>query len=278
MVCLSPKANANLFLDYLRITYHYKIFYTLISIQHYVHQWSTKDLDRYETDDARYAVSMLHSLGYVFDDKYLHNEAVNRSMIKLAKLNERYFYQLSLKAFHELTKYHWFDLTKIFNENIHKKVNDEKNFGLSVVHLTPTRFLIMPKEKTKGHRAMRHSSFHGMNDFCLVYLKPDPPNIYLHDNYQMIEYFKEIFLSGIELVGNRYHLFGASNSQLKDQSFWFIKALSLDEVHRKRQLLGQFDQIFNLGTYVARLGLWFSKTDPTYVSIYRKTDIYGLNF
>jgi hypothetical protein len=125
----------------------------------------------------------------------------------------------------------------------------------------------MPKEKTKGHRAIRYL---GKQDFCLVYLKPDPPNIYFNDNNQLLEYFQEIFQIGLEFSGNHYHLFGASNSQLKDHSFWFIKALSLEEIHQKRQLLGEFHQIKNLGTYVARLGLWFSKTDPTNVRINRK--------
>jgi hypothetical protein len=126
----------------------------------------------------------------------------------------------------------------------------------------------MPKEKTKGHRALRHSLFNGLNDFCLVYLKPDPPNIYFNDNPQILEYFQELFQTGLELNGYHYYLFGASNSQLKEHSFWFLKGLSLEDVHKKRELLGEFHRIKNLGTYVARLGLWFSKTDPTNVRIY----------
>jgi hypothetical protein len=125
----------------------------------------------------------------------------------------------------------------------------------------------MPKAKMKGHRAMRHGSFGDVDQFCLVYLKADPPNIYLNDNQEVLLYFQEIFESGIEFGGNHYHLFGSSNSQLKDHSFWFIKALILDDIHLKRQELGQLDQIKNLGTYVSRLGLWFSKADPTNVSL-----------
>ena len=150
--------------------------------------------------------------------------------------------------------------------------SDDRFFDVSVVHLTPTRLWIMPKERTKGHRAMRYASFEGVNDFCLVYLKPDPPNQYLNADQYTIAYFHEIFQSGIELAGHRYHLFGASNSQLKDHSFWFIKATSLDDIHHKRQQLGQLDQIRSLGTYVARLGLWFSKTDPTGVNNHQAVD------
>jgi hypothetical protein len=199
-------------------------------------------------------------------------------MIKLAEEDENNFYQLSLKAFYELKKCHWIDLIKIFQKNLSKIMNNDQLLHVAVVHLTPTRLLIMPKEKSKGHRAMRHVLFEGVKDFCLVYLKPDPPNIYFNDNQQIFEYFQEIFQTGLELNGNRYHLFGASNSQLKDHSFWFIKAISLEEIHHKRELLGQFNQIRNLGTYVARLGLWFSKTDPTNVRNNRKFRKKNWNF
>ncbi|CAF3878794.1 unnamed protein product [Rotaria sp. Silwood2] len=268
LICLSPKTDADLFLDCLQLNYNYKIFYTTILIQHSIYQWSINDLNWYQTDNARYAISMLHSLGYVFDDKYLHNDILQNCMIELAEQDENYFYQISLKTFYELKKCHWLNLIEIFNKNHIKIINENNILYISVIHITPTRFLIMPKEKTKGHRAIRHSVFQGINDFCLVYLKPDPPNIYFNDdNNHMIEYFKQIFQSGIDFAGNHYHLFGASNSQLKDHSFWFIKALSLNEIHQKRQLLGQFDKILNIGTYVARLGLWFSKTDPTDIKL-----------
>jgi hypothetical protein len=126
----------------------------------------------------------------------------------------------------------------------------------------------MPKEKTKGHRAMRLESFQGENNFCLVYLKADPPEIYLTNDIDALAYIKKIFQTGIEFAGNRYHLFGSSNSQLKDHSFWFIKASTLNDIDQKRLQLGQLDKIPNLGTYVARLGLWFSETSPTGVSKY----------
>ncbi|CAF3120665.1 unnamed protein product [Rotaria socialis] len=268
LICLSPKTNADLLLDYLQLNYHFQIFYTTIVIQHSIHEWSMHDMSWYQTDNTRYAISMLHSLGYAFDDKYLSNESLQSLMIALAEKDENNFYQLSLKAFYELRKCHWLNLIEIFNKNLVKTVDESNIFHVAVIHITPTRILIMPKEKTKGHRAMRHSLFQDVHDFCLVYLKPDPPNIYFNDdNNHMIGYFRELFLSGIDFGGNRYHLFGASNSQLKDHSFWFIKALSLNEIHQKRQLLGQFDDILNLGTYVARLGLWFSKTDPTDIKI-----------
>lgn len=267
LICISPKSAADSFLDELQINHQCKIFYTTITIQHHTHRWSNIHWDDYRTDYNRYAVAMLHSLGHVFDDKYLMNSTIRTRMIELAEHDHKLFYQLCLEACSELRKCHWRDLTTIFDQQSVKIIHNDQSIYVSVIHLTPSRCLIMEKEKTKGHRAMRHRSFDGVEDFCLVYLKPDPPNIYLNENSQLLEYFREIFQIGLDLYGNRYHLFGSSNSQLKEHSFWFIKAFSLEDIHQKRQILGKFDQIRNLGTYVARLGLWFSKTDPSDVSL-----------
>jgi hypothetical protein len=124
----------------------------------------------------------------------------------------------------------------------------------------------MPLELTQGHRALRHKAFNGIDDFCLVYLKPDSSAKYV----SKCDRYKEVLESGIEICNYRYHLFGLSNSQLREHSYWFIRATSLEEIHQKRQLLGDFSEIYNIGKYVARLGLWFSKSDPTNVSYFNK--------
>ena len=120
--------------------------------------------------------------------------------------------------------------------------------------------------KAKGHRAMRHKLLQGENNFCLVNLLPDPSEIYLTNDSNALAYFQKIFESGIQFGNTCYHLFGSSNSQLKEHSFWFIKAATLDEIDQKRLQLGHLESITNLGTYVARLGLWFSASLPTDVS------------
>ena len=146
--------------------------------------------------------------------------------------------------------------------------------------MTPTRLCIVPKREAEGHRAMRHPSFRGAKNFCLVVLKPDPTEKYLTNNFNALKYFRGIFEGGIEIGGKRFHLFGSSssqlrkrfylfgesNSQLTGHSFWFIQAATLEEIGEKRALLGRLDRIDNLGTYAARLGLWFSTCSPTGVS------------
>jgi hypothetical protein len=125
----------------------------------------------------------------------------------------------------------------------------------------------MPKEKRRPCRAFCHPAFNGIDDFCLVYLKPDPPAQYLNDHRDIIDYFRMRIRNGISLAGQQYHLMGASNSQMKEHSYWFVHETSLDAVQQKRAQLGRFDQIRNLGTYVARVGLWFTQTDCTEVSL-----------
>ncbi|CAF1034878.1 unnamed protein product [Rotaria sordida] len=71
----------------------------------------------------------------------------------------------------------------------------------------------------------------------------------------------------MEICNHRYYFFGVSNSQLREHSYWFIRAISLEEAHQKRQNLGDFSEITNIGKYVARLGLWFSKSDPSGIKL-----------
>ncbi len=66
--------------------------------------------------DGLYGMSMLHSLGYLFDDKYLMNKSLQSAMLELAENDGKRFYQLALKACDELKKCHWLDLITIFNQ------------------------------------------------------------------------------------------------------------------------------------------------------------------
>jgi hypothetical protein len=89
--------------------------------------WDKIEFNWYPTNDALYAMSMLHSLGYLFDDKYLMNQTLQNTMVDLSEEDENRFYQLAVRAFYELKKCHWFDLTTIFNrkqfDQIRKLVN-----------------------------------------------------------------------------------------------------------------------------------------------------------
>ena len=139
---------------------------------------------------------------------------------------------------------------------------EQKNddiYEVNVVHVTPSGTKVMPRERTQGHRVLRHRIFSDIDEFCLVYFKPDTPNGYINKCPK----FEAVLKSGIHICNRRYLLFGVSNSQLREQSYWFVRADSLKEIEEKRQKLGDFSEITNVGKYVARLGLMFSRTIPT---------------
>lgn len=228
--------------------------------------WSNSILNEFPTYYSQYAIELLHSLGSIFDTNYLANENLRNLMIDLAKRDDKCFYQLALHAYKQLQINNSFDLMTVFNNenfNSTKVVLQENsvNYYVATVHVTSHSTRIMPLEETQGHRALRHQAFNGDSDFCLVYLKPEPPAKYVNKCIR----FNNIFKNGLEICNSRYLLFGASNSQFREHSYWFIRATSLEEVHQKRQLLGDFSNIYNIGKYVARLGLWFSKSIPTKV-------------
>jgi len=273
LISMSSKEEANLFLDYLHQKATFQIFYTMISMEINKSVWSNDDFQYYPKGDARYGIAMLHALGYLFDDKYLRHTTLQRRMIHYANTNPYVFYQLTIEAQEKLKKFHYFDLTHIFNENQwqsalqSKSQNKEKSISVAMLHLTPTRLIFLPKEVTQGHRAMRRHSNENSDDYCQLDLKPDPPNKYLNSDRDLLKYFHDIFRSGIAIAGESFHFFGLSNNQLKNHSFWFRKATSMDDIHRLRNELGQLNRINNIGTYVSRLGLWFSKTDPTGIQL-----------
>ncbi|CAM4813503.1 unnamed protein product [Rotaria magnacalcarata] len=231
-------------------------------------------LSEFPTFNAQYAIELLHSLNSTFDSQCSTNENLRNIMLDLAKRDDNCFYETALRAYRQLQNDKSHDLTTIFNNkefndtyNFCKKErensNTTKSYKVANVHVTPTSTCIMPLEATGGHRALRHKDFNGVNDFCLVYLKPDSGAKYIKkcDRYQ------RVFQSGIEICNNCYHAFGASNSQLRESSYWFIRAKSREEAHEKRQKFGDFSRINNVGKYVARLGLWFSTTHSTGIEL-----------
>jgi hypothetical protein len=76
-------------------------------------------------------------------------------------------------------------------------------------------------------------------------------------------------LNGIELFGKKFKYMGASTGQMKEMAFWFIdlppKIKSITDAHN---LLGKFDDMTNIATYIARVGQYFSRTWPIGVSVY----------
>ncbi|CAF0940803.1 unnamed protein product [Rotaria sordida] len=201
--------------------------------------WSKSFINEYKTFYCQYTIELLHLLGSVIDNNYSTNENLRNMMIELAKRDDKCFYQLALYAYKRLQRNNSFYLTTAFNDeeftaiyDSHKK--DEENldktqsYDVATVHVTPTSTRIMPLEQIQGHRALRHKAFNDIIDFCLVYLKSDSPAKYINKCNR----FKNFLV--------------VSNSQLREHSYWFIRATSLEEAHQKRENLGDFSDITNI--------------------------------
>jgi hypothetical protein len=142
LIRISSKSDADQFVNYLRIKHNCQIFYTVLSIEHNPYkQWDKIELNWYPMNDAAYGISMLHSLGYLFDDKYLMNKSLQNTMVELADKDEKCFYQLALTAFHELQKCHWLDITTIFNQQQFDQIQIEVNKNIQIYFSILSLFL-----------------------------------------------------------------------------------------------------------------------------------------
>jgi hypothetical protein len=243
--------------------------------------WSAELIDQFPTFYSQYAIELLHSLGDRFDQRFVSDVRLRDTMIELAKQDECAFYKLALHVCQKLEESAAFDPATVFNKEdfnswkecqsentvINRHISNEPPVGRSLrttmdrylvacVHVTPTSTRIKPMEWTDGHRALRHEAFCGVENFCLVYLKPEASKKYL----RRCQNYEEALKSGIVICNARHHFLGVSNSQLRDHSYWFVRATSLQDIHEKRSRLGDFTGIRNVGKYVSRLGLWFTKS------------------
>jgi hypothetical protein len=108
----------------------------------------------------------------------------------------------------------------------------------------------------------------GAERFLLVHFR-DEDNERLQVPNRNIKYrLRHSMLNGIDLFGKKFKYIGASTGQMKEKAFWFIdlpsKIKSITDAHN---LLGKFDNIKNIATYIARVGQYFSRTWPIGVSI-----------
>ena len=89
--------------------------------------WDKIEFNWYATENAQYAISMLHSLGYLFEDKYLTNQNLQNVMIDFVEKDDQRFYQLATIAFRHLQDCHWLDLNTIFNQKQFDQTQIEVN-------------------------------------------------------------------------------------------------------------------------------------------------------
>ncbi|CAF0799843.1 unnamed protein product [Didymodactylos carnosus] len=275
---INDKRNLKELVDYFGYQQKFQIFYTTINIQLCPQITSKNDyfLPYEFSYDASYSIYMLNSLGYMFEDRYRISLELQHTMLTMAQECDKTFYHLSLEACEKLESNHSYNLLETFNKHIFLKLKEQINklenrkqdvYDIGMVVVTPMRVIFKKKVLSMGHRALREKELGGKTNFLLVYFKEEYRQ-YLDCDERTKSYYNKIFENGIELNGGRFYFFGSSNSQIQDMSYWFFRCANFDDIILARRILGNFDKIENLALYIARIGLYFTKTITTGIELF----------
>ncbi|CAF3947011.1 unnamed protein product [Rotaria sordida] len=228
------------------------------------------NLPRSASHKQHYALKMLYSMGYVFQDKYskqMHDQFV--------AFDKELFNNMCYYLKEKLEENHCYMLNRIFDEYntyLEKKRKKEQEYSvqklpysIGCISLTPLRIIYHRMESPIGNRALRMRQFGGEDMFLLVHIREED-NQALKDFDSSIKCrLKSKMIQGIKAMGRIYRLFGTSTSQLKEMSFWFA-AIEDKPIEKAWEELGNFSSIKNVANYVARIGLYFSTSHATGIS------------
>lgn len=121
----------------------------------------------------QYALQMLYSMGYIFEDKYsrdIHN--------RLVRFDEEIFLEICWKIKEKLEENHCYDLKGIFdlfNINTREKSKEEKSltYCIGSISLTPLRLLYRRMESSIENRVLRMAEFQTAGMFLLVHVREE---------------------------------------------------------------------------------------------------------
>jgi hypothetical protein len=222
------------------------------------------------SNKQHYALKMLYSMGYVFQDKYS-----KQTHDQFVAFNKELFNNMCYYLKEKLEQNHCYKVKRIFDDfdNYLKEKHKEEEqlpvkkspYCIGCVSLTPLRVLYQKMENSIGNRALRMAQFGGEDMFLLVHIREE-------DNQKLNDFDASIkrrlrskMLYGIKAMNRTYRLFGTSTSQFKEMSFWFVD-IQNKSIEDAWKILGDFSAIKNVANYVARIGLYFSTTHETQVN------------
>jgi hypothetical protein len=221
------------------------------------------------SNKQQYALEILYSMGYVFQDKYskqIHD--------KFATLDQELFSHMCYDLKDKLEEDHCYNLQRIFdvfNGNTEDKCQEEQSlaekplYSIGSVLLTPLRLLFQKRESSIGNRALRMREFNDEDMFLLVHVREEDNEALKNFDSSVKRRLKSKMLDGIKAMGRTYRLVGASSSQLREMSFWFM-ASDKGSIENAWKVLGDFSAIKNVATFTARIGLYFTTTRETKVN------------
>lgn len=211
-----------------------------------------------------YAVDMLWSLGYLYQDKYNADSQV------LCGLGIRNPYDLSCAVWHSLKANHCYHMRDVLTDrNLKNSARCPESTGMVEVAfamLTPSRIEYQPMQKLLRHRGFAH---YEPEHWLLVHMRDDNGTDRIYDlDLQSRVRFRNLMLKGITRGNRQYQYFGSSNSQRKDQAGWFLCVPRGETIEKARAKFGDFSAIRNASTYHARVGLYLTTSRSAEVLFY----------
>jgi hypothetical protein len=210
-----------------------------------------------------YGMEMLWSLGYVFQDKY---KADSQSMLPTKQTS---FYDLCCTIWRNLKLNHCYRIRNALIDQIpkqHHETSDESSQSKEVAFaiITPHRIEYQPMQMTLCHRGF--TLYPPSDNWLLVHIRDNNGIDKIHDlDLQTGVRFRNLMIKGI-LRGNRsFKYFGSSGSQLNDQAGWFLSLPPRTTMDTARNQIGDLSKIYNVSTYIARVGLYLTTSKSTEV-------------
>ncbi|CAF1611862.1 unnamed protein product, partial [Adineta ricciae] len=202
-----------------------------------------------------YAMEMLWSLDYLFQDKY------NEDSQFLHAVRQKNTYNLCCVIWKRLKEDHCYRLRDaLVNQTLRESLVDSEDSSQSVnvayAIVTPSRIEYQPLQTNVRHRALQ---IYPAKNWLLVHMRDDNGLDKIHElNLQTRVRFRNLMIKGIQRDNGYYRYFGSSNSQMKEQAGWFLLLPPNENMDQAREKIGKVSKIRSVSTYIARVGLYLT--------------------
>ena len=219
---------------------------------------------KFSSCDSQYSVAVLESLGYVFTDKYTKSTTAQNLLQKFERDHQNSFHNFCSSLYKALIDTHCLHLDDFINRNMQNTPASNKEVEFVFVRqltLTPMRMIFKPLEPELGNRALH---LRGVEKYIRVRIREENDEPFDRLDEQIRSRFRtKMLTNGIVCMNKTYYCIGASTSQMKNFSYWFTTLDNGETIDQIRAQFGNFLEIKNLATYVARIGLYFTTSIKT---------------
>jgi hypothetical protein len=210
-----------------------------------------------------YGIEMLWSLGYLFRDKY---NADSQSILITRQKN---FYDLCCTIWRNLKSNHCYRIRDALNDQTPKQhcetsAESSQSKEVAFAILTPHRTEYQPMQMTLCHRGF--DLYHPEN-WLLVHMRDNNGIDKINNlDLQTRVHFRNLMIKGISRGNRSFRYFGSSGSQMNDQAGWFLSLPQGTTMDSAREQIGDLSKIYNVSTYIARVGLYLTTSKSTGVT------------